>query len=65
MLVGQQVPFKKNWAPTTADLEKWKQYQSKLAEQASSGFSVKEAVKMIRSDQWGWKPDFYTKAVRW
>ena len=65
MLVGQKVPFKKNWQPAESDRAKWSQFSETLNQRASQGLSVKEAVSMIRSEGWKWKPEFYANAVRW
>ena len=66
MLVGQQVPPKKLWNKLTqADRQVWETYRSQLSQRAANGMTVTEAVEKIRSPNWGWKPDFYAKAVRW
>jgi len=65
MLVGQKVPFKKEFQPTDDEVNAWDQYRQNLNTRAEHGLDVAEAVKIIRSDGWGWKPDFYAKAVRW
>ena len=65
MLVGQGVPFKHRYEPSAEERKKWAGYRSKLAEAASGAMGLAESVEMIRSEKWGWKPDFYAQAVRW
>ena len=65
MLVGQQVPCKKPWQGSPADKQLWETYRNQLNQRAAKAMTVSESVEKIRSPNWGWKPDFYAKAVRW
>ena len=58
-------PFRNPYHPDAEERKKWERYRQSLKEKAASGLGVAEAAQIIRSDQWGWAPDFYAKAVRW
>ncbi len=66
MLVGQNVPHQReDYVPSETEKLAWRGYMANLHQRAQNGLSMAESVKMIRSPQWGWKPDFYTSASRW
>lgn len=65
MLVGQKVPFKKEWRPAPSDQRRWEQFRHELAQRAGKGIGMREALDMIRSANWRWRSDFYQNAVRW
>lgn len=65
MLVGQGVPFRKRLTIPPEERKIWRQRCHQLEERARNGLSMAEALTMIRSERWAWKPDFYRNAVRW
>lgn len=65
MLVGQKVPHQNQWQPSAEEKKKWSNFSQNLAKRASQGLTIAESTKIIRSDQWSWKKDFYAQAVRW
>lgn len=65
MLVGQKVPYKSKVAPTDREVAAWRAHLDQIGTRAATGLTVSEALEMIRSDRWAWKPDFYQNAVRW
>ncbi|MEM1297208.1 MAG: tryptophan 7-halogenase, partial [Verrucomicrobiota bacterium] len=66
MLVGQKVPHQKSdYAPSEPELQAWNNHQRQLSVRASNGLNMRQSLDMIRSPQWGWRPDFYASANRW
>lgn len=65
MLVGQQVPFRRKFAPKPQELAVWENYRKQLRQQAAKGLSMREGLDMIRSPNWAWHSDFYPNASRW
>jgi len=65
MLVGQKVPFRRPFQATEAERANWKRYHEDLKNAVSDALTMRESLDMIRSDQWGWHPDFYRNASRW
>lgn len=65
LLVGQAVPWRNGRPVPEADALAWRRHLNRLEERAESGLGLQEALDMIRSDRWAWKPDFYAKAVVW
>ncbi|NOY00848.1 MAG: tryptophan 7-halogenase, partial [Verrucomicrobia bacterium] len=59
MLVGQKVPFRKNTQSLTKDdLNIWNNYLGELQQRADKSLSMRQSLDIIRSDEWGWQPDF-------
>ena len=65
MLVGQKVPFDREFSPNAQELAAWTSYQAQLNQLAVNGLTMREGLDMIRSDNWTWRPDFYQRAARW
>lgn len=65
MLVGQQVPYPNTHEPTPQESSIWQQYKTTLKSRAERAIDMAEAVRIIRSPQWGWRPDFYKQANQW
>ncbi len=65
MLVGQRVPYHRIHKPTPEEVQRWEHYKQVLAQRTSQSMNMQEAVQIIRSPHWNWKPDFYREASRW
>ncbi len=66
MLVGQQVPHRRqDYAPSAEETQTWSNHLAQLSQRAANGLTMRQALDMIRSPNWGWKPGFYTSANRW
>ncbi|MFV2074366.1 MAG: tryptophan 7-halogenase, partial [Thermoanaerobaculales bacterium] len=65
MLVGMKVPHRGAHTPNAEEREIWRAYMRQLNQTAANGMSMEEAVRLIRSPNWSWKPDFYPSANRW
>lgn len=65
MLVGQGVPYRRKQEPLPEEKATWKAHCDRIDARAAAGMPVAEALEMIRSDRWSWRPDFYRNAVRW
>ncbi|MAS94336.1 MAG: hypothetical protein CMO55_14150 [Verrucomicrobiales bacterium] len=65
MMVGQKVPFRRHSEPSAAEMEVWRQHLSDISIAAKGGMTMREGLDMIRSDEWRWKPNFYSGASRW
>jgi hypothetical protein len=64
-MVGQAVPYNRNFKPSGDELAIWEALKEEMALRASSAMKQEEALAIIRSDGWGWRPDFYTSVSRW
>lgn len=65
MLVGQGVPYRRQMGPKPPEAELWRAHRDRIDARAADGIPMGEALEMIRSDRWVWKPDFYRNAVKW
>ncbi len=65
MLVGQKVPFKREFSFSHKEKRAWHEYRKNLKSAAKEAISMRKGLDMIRSPNWGWRPDFYPKASRW
>lgn len=65
MMVGQKVSHQEDYTVSSEEDAVWKQYQESMKQRAENAFSMREALDMIRSDGWQWKPDFYPNASPW
>jgi tryptophan halogenase len=61
MLVGQEVPYHASHRITDAERQAWAQYERRFEAQARAGFTVAEALALVRSPQWRWPTDLYAK----
>ena len=57
MLVGMQVPYRKNFDPSPDQWAAWKRHQQEHKAKAKSGISVKEALAYVRHPGWRWHGD--------
>lgn len=65
MLVGQKVPFRREFEIAREEKVAWDKQQRRLRSLAKSGLNMRQGLDMIRSDRWQWRPDFYQNACRW
>lgn len=65
MLVGQKVPFKRKYSFTHKEKSGWHDYNKKLRTAAKEAITMRKGLDMIRSPNWGWRPDFYPNASHW
>ena len=59
LLLGQQVPYRRQYTPTPQEQYVWQELQAEWATAAYNGLTVEEALKVVRSPQWQWTPGFY------
>lgn len=59
MLLGQDVPFQRRWTAPPAERERWAALKAGWAASARNGFTVDEALRLVRSPQGGWSPGFF------
>lgn len=65
MLLGQKVPHEQQYNISEPELTTWNQFTGSLKQRSENAFSMREALDIIRSDAWQWKPDFYPNASPW
>ena len=59
MLMGQGVPHRKRYVPSPREQETWRDIHQKIGREASNGFTVPEALRVVRSPQWVWPQGIY------
>ncbi len=59
LLVGQQVPYQRRWTVPFPERQRWEQTRAGLAAGARTGFTIGEALALVRSSQGAWSPGFY------
>lgn len=59
LLVGMKVPYRKRYVPTREELQIWAQSRAQMRTRAKQGFTVKDALALVRSPRWKWSPNFY------
>ncbi|HXE51496.1 MAG TPA: tryptophan halogenase family protein [Tepidisphaeraceae bacterium] len=62
MLVGQRVPYRILSPPSEAQRATWERMRSAIRATASAGFTVPEALVMVRSPQFQW-PSLYPRVL--
>jgi tryptophan 7-halogenase len=55
LLVGQKVPHRKLECPTDRERVAWKKLQEATRRYASKGFTVPEALALVRAPNWQWQ----------
>jgi tryptophan halogenase len=65
MMVGQKVPFQREYSFSHKEKSAWHDYQKQLKMKAKEAITMRKGLDMIRSPNWGWRPDFYPNAARW
>jgi tryptophan halogenase len=65
MLVGQKVPYAHKHKPSEQEQQVWSGIKQQLKTRALAAMPQEEALSIIRSDNWGWRPDFYANASTW
>lgn len=59
LLIGQQVPYQRRWTAPPAEKARWEELKAGWAHGAASGFTIAEALRLVRSAQGAWSPQFY------
>src|SRR5205085_5109099 len=59
MMVGQKVPYRRNFTPDPHERQVWRQLQQQNRAAAAAGLTVGQALDVVRSPQWRARPDFF------
>ncbi len=59
LLIGQQVPYRHRWTAPVAETRRWQDVKAGYADLARSGFTIAEALTLVRSPQGQWSPGFF------
>ena len=59
MFVGQQVPYTPKFTPPPAEAEAIEKIREKNRTAAMLGFSVEQALAIVRQPNWSWTPGFF------
>jgi tryptophan halogenase len=59
MMVGQKVPYRRDFTPDDHERQVWRQVQQQNRSAAAAGFTVAQALDVVRSPQWRARPDFF------
>lgn len=59
LLLGQQVPFERRWTPPDHERRQWDAARAGWAVGAQSGFTIAEALALVRSPVGAWSPNFF------
>jgi len=54
LLVGQNVPYQKTYAPTSVEQKFWLQYRQELVAEARRGMNSEEALHALRTPGIKW-----------
>jgi len=54
LLVGQQVPHRRAYTPPANEAKLWNKHLSELQAAARRGFTVEQALAVVRSSSWKW-----------
>lgn len=65
LLVGQRVPYAHRPAISEQEAARWRGVKASLRERAQAAMAQEEALAALRSENWRWRPDFYTAASQW
>jgi tryptophan halogenase len=63
LLVGQRVPYQRLYVPTEQERGAWRQIQQAFRNKAEAGVSVKEALTLVRSQDFRWPSNLYTEQL--
>ena len=61
LLVGQDVPHRRKYMPSDAELREWKKIQAGNWAMAANGISVAEMSKLVRSPEWKFPENFFMR----
>ncbi len=53
------MPYRHRWTPPAAETERWNAIRADYAAQARSGFTIMEALALVRSPQGQWSPGLF------
>ena len=59
MLVGMKVPYNVDFRPTDREKQAWEMVRERYRKIAMGGFTVEEALKVIRGPGWRWPSELY------
>jgi tryptophan halogenase len=62
LLVGMKVPYRARYKPTEREARLWEEIRAHLNSQAASGFTIPEALQLVRAPTWQWNPDFFRRS---
>jgi tryptophan halogenase len=63
MLIGQQVPTRKQFTPSDRDKAAWQSIRGAVYNKASRAYTVPEALQLVRSANWRWPESMYHRAA--
>jgi tryptophan 7-halogenase len=61
MFVGQAVPYEMEVLLPADEIAVWDEIRAGHRARAATGLSVAEALAVVRSPNWQWRPDFYSR----
>jgi tryptophan halogenase len=59
LLVGQQVPYEKRWAPSPAEWRVWNGIRAENRVKALTALTVPEAFAAVTAPTWQWQPGYF------
>lgn len=59
LLVGQKVPHRRLQDIRPGERETWRKLQASTRRYAAAGFTVPQALALIRSPEWQWRPEHF------
>jgi tryptophan halogenase len=59
LLTGQGVPHNKPHKPTPDEQAAWRRVRQHYKSQAQAGFTIRQALDLLRSPNWRWNPQYY------
>jgi tryptophan halogenase len=59
MFVGQRVPYANKYTPPPRDAEQVNRMREQFRQQAMVGYSVEQALALVRHPGWSWTPGFF------
>jgi tryptophan halogenase len=62
VLVGLCVPYSTSYTPSAQDLMNWSKIQQVARKKAAVGYTVAEALNLVRAPNWVWPQGFYKQA---
>lgn len=59
LLLGQGVPHRRDYRPTSAERETWATIRQTVARKSAAGLTVCQALDRVQSPAWKWDPNLY------
>ena len=60
LLIGQKVPYERPYVPSERERQTWRQIQEAFKAKALTAVGVKEALTLVRSQDFHWPPTLYS-----